>query len=1038
MKSFLSTAVLCLLCWFTYAQQKTITGKVTDASDGEPLIGVTIVVKGTQIGAVTDFDGNYSIEVSSPNNAALTFSYIGYQSQTIQVGSKTVIDVQLGSAAEQLQEVVIVGYGEQRKENLTGAIENVSVEDADTRVLTDASQLIQGKVSGVQITQNSGQPGSQDAEIRIRGVASIENGNQPLIVIDGVYGNLSDVNPNDIETMTVLKDASAAAIYGVRASSGVILIKTKRGKGKLNVNFNSSISVSQPSQLPDPVDGITYAERLNEARVNFGFAPQYDDFDLDTIRSNSSSRFQNNDWYDLFFRTGSVQNYYLGVSGGGDNHDFSVSGGYLDQEGILFGTGSDKLSYRAVLNTYFADDRIRLGGIFQGYDEGVKELSSSTTTVLTSVSLVSPLAAFSFDDNQGNTFYTFNSRYFVEEENGGGRFMDRRNFKYQFEGEVEVLKNLKLLSRYSQNQYITDSDRLVPEILTASGANLDILTRRQSSTEKNTIDSRRTLWTNLLKYDWSLGESHKFTALAGYERNYRRDESTRLGINNLLANEPIISLGDPAEVYFSDNAWEVSQISYFGRLTYNYQERYLFEANFRRDASSRFNPAATNAQSTTPFANFPSFSFGWRLSEEPFFSSKLFSNIKLRASWGQLGNENIRDQYPLFSEQTPGFNYTFGGQLAQGSATTKLSAPVFWEKSEQINLGADIELISRIQLSANYYSKTSKDNLIRITVPLSLGTSELPFQNIGEMRNQGIEATLSYRNDPRKSFQYFVTINANYNQNDVLDLGDIDFVRHDEDVVSGYLPPAGIIRSAVGGSYASFYGYKVDGIYQVSDFTWQSDSDPNIPHAERRYRLRDGLPSPFQLYANVAPGDIKYTDLNGDGELNENDITVIGNSQPDWVYSGTVGFSFKNFTLSTLFQGIGGVEAYLIGGLVSPFWGGRAPISRDLADNRWTIDNQSETHERLHVDSKRANIVSEYYIQDASYFRIKNIRLEYNIPSKLLERIKLTRLRLFVTAENILTITNFAGFDPERSTFKITSDFHPQIQIYSFGVNASF
>lgn len=1037
MKNFFSLSVMILCSQWLLGQSLTITGTVTDSGSGEPLIGATVLVQNTQIGVVTDINGTYTIEV--PGSAeALSFTYVGYETKDVPINGRINVDVTLAIAAEQLEEIVVVGYGEQKKVNLTGAIENVSVADSDTRVLTDASQLIQGKVSGIQITQNSGQPGSQDAEIRIRGVASIENSNQPLVIIDGVYGNLSDVHPNDIETMTVLKDASAAAIYGVRASAGVILIKTKRGKEKLSVNFNTSLSVSSPTQLPEPVDGITYAERLNEARINFGFAPQYDQFDLDSIRNNRSDRFQNNDWYDLFFRDGNVQNHYLSVSGGSENHDFSISGGHLDQEGILFGTSSNKLSYRAVLNAYFADDRIRIGGIVQGYDEGVEELSSPTTSVLTQVSLISPLAAFSFDDDRGNTFYTFNSRYFVEEERGGGRFLDRRNYKYQFEGEVELLPQLSVLSRYSQNIYISNRERLVPEILTASGPELEFFQRRRSSTERNLSETRRTLWTNLLRYNWSLGEAHQFSALAGYERNYEHNETLLLGTNDLLANEPVISLGDPAEIYYNDGEWEVAQVSYFGRLTYNFAERYLFEANFRRDASSRFNPAGNASDVNTPFATFPSFSFAWRLSEEPFFQNELFSSVKFRASWGQLGNDNIRDRYPLFSEQTPDFNYSFGGQLAQGSATTKISAPVFWEKTEQINLGVDVEMLGRISLSANYYNKSSIDNLIRVTVPLSLGTSELPFQNIGKMRNEGLEATLSFRSHSRRVLSFFSTLNVNYNRNIILDLGDVNFVRHDEDVVSGYLPPAGIIRSVVGSSFASFYGYRVDGIYQVDDFTWQNDSDPEIPHLDRRYRLREGLPSPFQLYANAAPGDIKYTDLNGDGELNEADITEIGSSQPDWVYSGSFGFSYKNFTLSTLVQGIGGVEAYLIGGLISPFWGGRAPINQELSDNRWTFENPSETTERLHVDSKRANIVSEYYIQDASYFRVENVRLEYNFPREMVERIKLSRLRLFVTAENILTITNYEGFDPERSTFKITSDFHPQVQTYSFGLNASF
>ncbi|MEO1808188.1 MAG: TonB-dependent receptor [Bacteroidota bacterium] len=1037
MKQSLLLSTLLLLYSLVFSQQaRVVEGTITSAEDGSPLVSASVIVNGTTTGVFSDIDGKYRISFLD-TASTLTFTYTGYERKIVQLDGSPILNVALQLKNSTLDEIVIVGYGEQKKANLTGAVENISVKDVGTRVLTDASQIIQGKVAGVQIVQNSGQPGDQGAEIRIRGVASIENGNQPLIIIDGVIGELSDVNPNDIETMTVLKDASAAAIYGVRASAGVVLIKTKRGTKNIRVNFNSSISFSTPSQLPTPVDGITYAERLNEARVNFGFAPIYNDFDLDTIRLGLSDRFQNNDWYDLFFETGTVQNYYGSVSGGGENHDFSLSAGYLDQEGILFGTSSNKVTYRAVINTYFAKDRIRIGAIVQGNDENVKELSSSTTSVLTRASLASPLSAFSFDDEQGNTFYTFNSRFFAEEEVGGGRFIDRRNNKYQFEAEVEPIKNLKLLSRYSQTIYDTQSERLVPAVLTATGANLDILSLRRSSTETVFSKTQNMLWTSLITYDLEFGSNQRLSALAGYERIYNKFEQTRMGINDLLANEPIISLGDPAEIYFSDNASEVSQVSYFARLTYNFRERYLFEANFRRDASSRFNPAGNSAENATPFANFPSFSVGWRISEEAFFNVASVSQLKLRASWGQLGNESIRDRYPLFSQQTPGYNYTFGGQLVPGSATTKLAAPIFWERSEQVNIGLDLELFERLGLLANVYNKVSRDNLIRVTIPLSLGTNELPFQNIGTMRNRGVEGTLTYHTDLVRPVVFFATLNASYNENEVLDLGDLDFVRHDDDIVSGYLPPAGIIRSAVGGSFASFYGYRFDRIYQISDFTWQRDSDPTIPHEDRNYRLIEDLPNPSNLYSNVAPGDIKYQDLNGDGDLNEDDVTLIGTSQPNWIYSGSLSLRVKNFTLSTLFQGQQGGQAYLIGGLVSPFWGGAAPISQDLADNRWTPENASTTHERLHVDAKRATVVSDYYLQDASYFRVKNVRLEYDFPENLLSKMHFSSLRLYGTVENVLTLTNFEGFDPERSTFKITSDFHPQLVIYSFGLNAS-
>jgi len=1011
--------------------QKNVSGRVTDAESGEAIIGATVLVDGTTKGTITDFDGNYNLSLAENENR-LVFSFVGYEKEMVDVGNKSILNVSLNFDSKLMSEVVVVGYGVQKKENLTGAIENIQLDDVENRAITNSGQILQGKVSGVQITQNSGQPGEDGVTIRIRGVSSINNNNDPLVIIDGVQGSLQDINPNDIATMTVLKDASAAAIYGARASAGVILIKTKEQKSELRISYNGTFSFQDGTALPNTVNSATYAERYNEARVNTGFPERFSDEDIERYRAGDDPRFPNTDWYDLMFDEGAfMQNHYLTIGGGQENYNFTISAGHLDQDGILLGTSSEKLTYRTRFNSKFFENKFRINAMLTGYNKMDDELSSSTPSVLSSLALRSPLAIFRAVDSTGvEGLYGGGAQYFAFQEAGGGITRKTDNLKYQVELEVEPIEGLIGSLLYSRNTTHLDYERLVPSVSLAGNVFDDVgsITRSQlSSILTNNVTDQTSL---TIRYSKTLNK-HNINILIGGERLKQSYEDMRAEIYDLSANQPVFSLGDPSTYYLTGSAKARALLSSFGRINYNFDDKYLFEANIRRDGSSRFTKGSQ-------YGVFPSFSVGWRIDKESFFENELISDLKLRASWGLLGNEFIGDYYPQYSKLTPNQNYSFGGTIVPGTAITELAANnVTWEKVQQLNLGLDMTIRDRFDLLVNYFEKRTYDNLIAITVPKSLGINVDPFQNIGEMQNKGLELSMEYRSDPAKKFIYSANLNGAYIVNEVTDLGFVDFVNH-SDFITGYAPDPTTIRSVVGQPFANYYGYIADGIYQIDDFIWQDESNPEIAHDERNYQLKESMPDPSGLFATPAPGDIKFRDVDENGVLTAEDKQIIGNSQPKLTYSFTFNASYSNFDISLLAQGVGNTDAYLTGGLIAPFWNGSGNISQDLADNRWTFENQSTEYQRLHVDAQRSNIISSYYIQNAAYLRLKNIQVGYKVPEELISKMSLSSLRFFASIENILTITKFKGFDPERAFNKITGDFHPLMRVYSFGVQARF
>ncbi|WP_316809764.1 TonB-dependent receptor [Pedobacter heparinus] len=1026
MRRLLLTIFISLLSISLYAQLKTITGKVLDEKNN-PLPGVTVKVNGvTNAGAITNKDGNYTLQ--APERATtLTFSFLSYISQTIDISGKSVANVILRENITELDEVVAVGYGTQTKANLTGAVSTVSVKEVEGRALSSADQILQGKLSGVTIVQSSGRPGDDNSEIRIRGVSSIDNNNDPLVIINGVQGNINDVNPNDIESVSVLKDAASAAIYGSRASAGVIIIETKKGStGKgLQVEYNVTGSMVNATRLPETVDSYTYASLLNEARANVALAPIYNQTQLDLFKNQTDPNFPNTNWYDVYYQKAFMQNHYVSLRGGEKNYKFSNSVGYRDQDGILSGTSAKRLSYNSSLSGSFIKNKVRVNLGLVGYSEKGKELISATNTVLAEISGSLPTAFIqSIDTLTGNpNLYSYPGRFLGAMDLGGGTENKLNNLNSRASVEIEPVKGLigKLL--LSNNKLKTDYVNFTPRFYTSGTYEETSVNLRESSLEKR--NSQSDLNTFLASLEYSLKKNkHDFKFLAAHERLemiYNYDAGS---VKNLSSNQPIFNYGDPTSPFLTSAANETATASFFGRLNYSYAGKYLLELNMRRDGSSRFADGRK-------WGNFPSISAGWRLSEEGFFKD-LQKNIylKLRGSWGRLGNQNIFTQYAFADQMSGSEYYAFGNAIVPGRGTIILAnKDTRWETTEQFDAGLDMILWNRWNITFDYFNKKTYDILARVTIPPSLGVTVLPYQNIGDMVNKGVELSIGY-NAPQRAnkINYGFTVNGSYITNKLTSLGGLPYVDH-----------SATNRSVVGQPFSSFYGYKVAGIYQVSDFTWQNNSDPSVPHASRSYVLKTGMPNVSGVMTSPAPGDIKISDVKNDGVINADDKTLIGNPIPKLQYSFSANVSYKNFGLNVIAQGTGRADAYMNGNLIAPYFNTTGPLLTSMVTDRWTFDNPSDQYQRIYVDKGRDALITSYNIYNAAYFRLKSLQLSYTLSSAFTKKFDVNRCRIFVNAENLFLVSDFPeGFDPERRSTNVTAAFHPQVATYSVGLNLNF
>lgn len=1002
-------------------QQRTIKGKVLD-NTGRPLPGVTVRVKNTMQETQTDQQGQFELRLTD-GTVVLTFSSLGFETREMSVAANEgTVNVQLNDASSSLEEVVVIGYGTQKKVNLTGAVATVSGKDMIKRPVVNTASMLQGAVPGVQINQVSGEPGNEGVSIRIRGKGTFSGaGSDPLVLIDGVQGKFSDVNPNDIENVSVLKDAASAAIYGSRAANGVILITTKQGKsGKTTVQYDGNVGIYKPTKMFDLItNSAQYMELYNEARKNSNLNDGLYPGDVIAAYRNSNDpiKYPNTDWLGLIFQTKPTYSHNLGIQGGNEKTTFNVGLGYVNQDGMIKGFNYDRYSARLNLTTKISEG-IKFGTnilLKTGHTESIP--GGSKDLFLSAMSQAPTYGPFLPD---GSGRYTYKA-YDWEYNNKNPMAVLDRKFTYNTDDyaanlqawmEVQLFKGL---SWYTKGAYNFNMDKYkdykstLDEYYYHTGTLGTTLDLGKGLTDQD----QQTIYTNLftyLNYDRSFGSHHlkaqagysieksKYTYLQGFRQNFVDDTLTELNAGG----------SDIQRANGTANQWAL--ISYFGRLNYDYQGKYLLEANMRYDGSSKF-------YGKNRWAAFPSFSAGWRVSEESFvkeFASGWLDNLKIRGSWGQLGNQNVVDvngyslNYPYQPVLGLTGNYSFdNNSLQSGVAQQRLTNPLIkWETTTMTDVGVDLSLFKNLDITFDWYKKRTTDILrpSQITAIVGLGA---PNINDGIVENKGIELGITYRNQVTtgalEGLRYQLAANLDSFKNKL--------VRFGEPEIGGYT-----IKKN-GYAMDSFYTYEVVGIFQ---------SDAEVAS------------SPKQFNDNTLPGDLKYRDVNGDGKIDANDRTIIAGVDPKLNYSFNLSASFKGFDFSAMLQGVYGVKSYVSGWGVTPFVQG-SPPTKDWLD-RWTPENPSTTMPRIYWGwsaPEKFSRASSYFIQDASYFRLKNLVLGYTLPDGLLKKYKIDRLRVYFSGDNLLTATKFKGLDPERYG---NGDLvqYPQNKIYSFGIQVNF
>ncbi len=1024
MRKLLLLLTLLLFCLGSSAwAQSLINGRITDNS-GEPLTGATVTVQNTTRGAYTNDEGTFSIEASP--GEVLTATYYGYTTVTVTVGEATSYDIVLEADAATLDEVVLVGYGQQKKVNLTGAVETVTFLEEVNQPVTNSGQLLYGRFSGVQLTQSSGNPGADGSSIVIRGIGTFGN-STPLIVIDNIqYDNLAAFNnlaPADIESITVLKDASASAIYGARGANGVILVTTRRGvEGTAKIAYNSYYGFQEVTVKPQFLNALDYATLINEKFRNedgVGFSPRYSDEQMEAIRTGSlPDQFSETSWADEVLQQAYIQSHNLSLTAGTKKSSYRFSFGYLDQDAIVkskfrttrynlsFNISSDIKSwatFNSVTNSFWRRNEGPTGGqnAFDGDNGIIYSFQRAAPTIPAYYSNEEYGIVDGAYLNDNASFLTQNPlrRGFL-----GNFESDQINVSHRSGLRLRLAKGLSFETSGSANVIFNNTSDFSPrtELNDWEG---NLVTANLLNNLSNSAGLQyRLLNENILNYDASFSEVHQIGVLAGHSVMYYKSDN----FSGQLSGFPTDNLeefngGGVVDPAVSGGGFEEAYQSLFGRINYNYDGKYLAEFNLRRDGSSKFN-------SNNRYGNFPSASVGWRISNEPFMQSlKPISNLKVRASWGISGNDRIGN-YIFAQTYNPGIDYVLGDDATVvGVAVTSLANPsIRWEQTTQYDIGLDLSLFDdRLEIVADYFNRNSTDILYtNFPIPNTLGVTNLQAQNAASMINRGLEAGINYRNFVGE-FRYSLGGNmTRFLQNEVTGLGE-----GGEETITN----TNIIR--IGEPFRAYYGYRAIGIFQS---------------------LEEVANSPSQFgNANTAPGDIKYEDISGpegvpDGKVDADDRVVIGNPNPDWLVNFNGSVEFKGFDMNFLFQGVRGIDRLIMGNGNFPMADNRSNALEYWID-RWTPDNPSNNLPR--VGGQNNTIVSSFYIQDVSYLRLKNVELGYTLPDVLLNKVSIEQLRFFVGAQNLLTFTGLEYFDPERANGSESNRAAPLYKTVTFGVN---
>ena len=1005
-------SVFFLVTFAVSAQRKVVTGTVTDGT-GSPLPGVNVIIKGTVTGTVTDSNGAFSIEAGE--NDVITTSFIGFKPKEVPVGAQTKIDIVMEEDIATLSEVVVIGYGEQKKILNTGANLQVKGEDLQKLSTNNTLQALQGQTPGVQITTGSGQPGSA-VRVVIRGQGTI-NGSGPLYVVDGVL--MTDINflsPSDIESIDVLKDAASAAIYGSQGASGVIIVTTKKGKGagKSQLTFDAFYGVQNVARKMPMLNAEQYAVIMNEAAVNSGGQPIFNDSQMTAIANGatdwSNPRLDNSqikamhggtNWLDkMFVKNAPTQSYAVGLTGGSENSTYSSGLSYQSQAGIIGGRGN---SYYERYNFRFNSDHKLYGDILrfgQTLNFAYTQNNGIQTGGIYGSSVLPAMGASPFlpmYDSLGNFWDNSLSKWLPGEANPYAQMVEsnqNRNFSQRIVGnvyfEVQPISRLKYKTMLSIDASSNDSHTFTP-VYKLSQYSFNDTTR----VTQNMGKGRNLIWDNNVSYAFNLNNDHHFEVMAGtsaiygtgvsmYGANYNLAFNTlenawlSNALNKTKANRMTINGGEN-----DDN----KVLSYYGRLHYNFRETYLLNMTFRADASSNF--AAGHR-----WGYFPSVSAGWVLTNERFMESarNIFDNLKLRASWGQVGNRNIPSFRYLSPMTYSGGAYPFGaseGSVTPGAYQSRLSNPyVKWETSEQTDIGFDARMLGgKVNVAFDWYKKITKDWLTRSPVVATAG-ADAPWINAGSVNNTGIELMISYSNQIG-DLRYTVSANGAHNVNKVTQIPTFDGTIHGETNVL-FVNADEFYRAQSGYPMGYFYGLKTNGIFQTQeDVLNYTDKDGKV------------------IQPTAKPGDLRYVDTNGNGVIDANDRTMIGNPNPTYIFGLNIQLSYKAFDFALVGNGVTGND--IAQSYRNP--GGYQNYTRYILD-RWHGPGTSNTVPRVDLEGTNWAKFSDIYLQKGDYFRISNVTLGYDF-SKLMKVKAFSQLRLYASALNLFTFTKYNGMDPE-------------------------
>jgi len=1013
MKRIFTISGLVLFCFFlintAFAQGTTVKGTITDATTGESLIGVSVTVKGTTTGTQTDVSGAFTI--TAPVNATLTFSYLGYTSQDIALKGQTTIEVKLLPVSNQLEQVVVIGYGTQRKVDNTGSVASVKGADVAKEASQNALASLQGKVAGVNII-NSGSPGASP-QVTIRGLGTIGGSSSPLYVVDGVwYDDISFLNTADIDNISVLKDASSTAIYGIRGANGVLVITTKRGaKGKPVINYNGYAGWQKATNLVKMADGTEYATAIDELYQYNGITPP--------LFANPASFGTGTNWYDQILRNAFVTNHEISLGGGSQNNVYNASVGYLDQDGLVK-TNNYKRYTLHVSDDWTVVKPLKIGFTVSGLSSESNDINGGIFHELYGAAPTLPV--FYADGKYGDPadYHTgdgnnYNPQATLDFFNQHSR---NKRITGNVYGELTLLKDFKFKTSYGLDLGQAEVRSYNPVYFATQAQQSS-----SSSLDVQHTETRNWIWENTLTYNKTIG-GHKITGLVGMTAQ----DYTTYYAHGYAKNVPYVASGSLTSS-FPDSAKNVLQpvqpsqqphirdLSYFARANYSYKDRYLLNASIRQDGSSPY--YGTNGANV--FGYFPSVGAGWVITNESFMKDQhFFDDLKLRGSWGKVGNRNVPINLSnLVITSDPSYlTAVFGNPQAPalGASINTVVPPItVWENAQSTDFGLEAAFLhNRLSLEADFYNRVTENAIFAIPIPTSVGTSGGNIQgNQAKIRNRGAEFLVSWKDQPSHDFSYAVSANLGINTNLIQSVqsGKNPIYSGGNGIANGALAT----RTVVGEPIGEFYGYKVAGIFQQDQTTG---------------------PQP-----TAKAGDFQYVDENHDGVIDTRDRVVLGNPNPKYSYGINTNFTYKHFDLEVDMQGVADVSIYNAN---IAYRYGNENFTEDFYTHRWHGAGTSNTYPSVNVGSNANAAPNSFYVESGAYFRIRNAQLGYTFPAAGLKKLGIQKLRIFANAQNALNLFGYKGFNPEVGNNGdilgqgLDANVYPLYATYNFGVNLTF